>query len=274
VKGWAVTAAYLETARKAGLLAFLNDRPYVAGVYRDQISGVEECLVEYCDPSILQSRESFRELFIQLTDQFEAADRLTLRVRDEKDLPEPWAHAVSYLRYRPDMSGQEQREAGIHDPYVIVEGTTETHSHYIEHCLLKALRDGYVCQSRPVNEHAALAAVRDVMQTAGRSSYVAIVNDEIVGHATMITTAHDEITGENYVDLVDILVDPGDFKNQVREALLAAAAEKAKTEGKALIGNVTHPAEEINPDEGSRIVNSLLLKGWEVDYVDWLWTRS
>jgi hypothetical protein len=257
--------AYLESASEAKLLGLVHGRPYVAGVCHDPVTGEQLGLAEYCDPWLLHHHAWCLELGRRLAAQFADADLLILRARSAADLPAPWTPMVSYVRYcgeRPDN--------GDGDPDVAVVVAGPAHVRFIEDRLHAAISAGYACQERQVNESAARRAAREFAAAPDRLSYVAIVAGRPVGHLTMLTGACDEVTGEDYLDLVDMLVDQGEFASRARAALVRAAVSHAVTAGRPLIGNVTHPGG--GSASGRKIVNSLLTQQWRVDHADWRWS--
>lgn len=253
-------AKYLATAEAAGLLHHLNGLPYVAGRYVDPIGGDTQGLVEYCDAGILGDPASVDALWFRLTEQFPDLALLRVRVRSPIDLPPPWERAVTYVRHvGPTIP--------VAAPGVRVTAAGTEHAALIEEWLTRAYLSGYRLQGRPAEEGAARARAKQILTAPERISYVALVDGVPVGHVTMLGGAVDEITGEEYIDLVDMLVEPGPQASVARHALVRSAVEHAERQSRPLLGTVVHP--QANGKRGQEIVERLCGEGWRVDHVDW-----
>jgi hypothetical protein len=119
-----------------------------------------------------------------------------------------------------------------------------------------------------VESSSILQEASDILSSLGRVSFLAIVNEVAVGHATILEGRH-EITDQAYADLFDILVEPGDHQRLVRRELVKASAKYANTLGVPLIGNVTHDLADPADIQGRNILDGLTASGWTPDHVDW-----
>lgn len=256
---------YLRIARDADLLGLFQDRPYVAGTYRDPVTGQDACLVEYCHPDIL--RESAAEFAGMLLAQFSAVSQVLLRIRAGTTLPDPWQPLVTYVRYA-SPGGDTAPAAG---PVAVIEGSP-AHSGAVERWLVQAIRDAYASQQREAPEPAVRAAAREIISAPGRRSYLAMADGRAIGHLTILADSYDDVSGETYTDLVDMLVEPGDLARPARESLVRRAVADASRAGRALIGNVTHPLGA-DGAHGQRVLAALVSRGWRVDHADWMWPR-
>ncbi|MFD7712648.1 hypothetical protein ACFV6E_40060 [Streptomyces sp. NPDC059785] len=105
------------------------------------------------------------------------------------------------------------------------------------------------------------AAVASVLGTPGRVTYVAERAGKVVGHATLLTDATDDVTGTEYVELLDVLVRPlADRAAQRR--LVEAACSHAAHSGRPLLGNVVHTADA--PGHAERVLAALRRDGWQL----------
>jgi hypothetical protein len=91
---------------------------------------------------------------------------------------------------------------------------------------------------------------------------IALADGVPVGHASWIASREDELTGQPYVELVDISVVP-EARRRGATAVLAAAAQAAATDrGQPLVGSVVCQA-----DGGHRpILDRLLADGWWIAF--------
>ncbi|MFE3995793.1 hypothetical protein ACFXPW_29455, partial [Streptomyces goshikiensis] len=71
------SAEYLAAADEAGLLHRSEGLVYVAGAYREPLTGVEQCLVEHADPRLLRAAPAFLDaLFARFPECTEAIVRV------------------------------------------------------------------------------------------------------------------------------------------------------------------------------------------------------
>ena len=73
------------------------------------------------------------------------------------------------------------------------------------------------------------------------------------------------MSGEDHIELVDILVEPYADGSLCRRALVAAVADLARTAGLPVIGHVVHPAD----GSGDAVTATLCARGWAVDHRYW-----
>ena len=258
------SSAYLQSACDAGLLYEFAGHPYVAGSYEDPVSGDLQYLVEYCDAGLLDVPDGVSGLFQELTARFLDPGWMRIRVRSAVRLPRPWEPAVTYLRFSgtPAVTHPD-------DIQVTIARAGDEHDLLVEEWLSRALCSGYAMQNRPVDATKVRATSSALLALTGRCSYVALVEGAAVGHLTLLDDAVDEVTAEEYVDLFDMLVEPGTHAPAARRGLVAAAASHAGSLSKALIGNVVHPQDASDVDQGQTVVDALCERGWQIDHVDW-----
>lgn len=256
------TDAYLSTAKSADLLGELDGNLYVAGRYRDPVSSEYCCFVEYCDPAVLASAGRCAELVRRLAQDFTDVESIMLTVRTDDRLPRPWERLVTYVRF-------EQPGPPATDPRVRIERAAAQHFDAIAAWLAAAFESGYARRELPVDTAAVAATARDILSAPDLLAYVAVIDDVAVGHLTARAEAMDEVTDEEYIDVIDMLVEPVPLGGVARAALVGAAAVDAARTGKPLLGNVTHPSVAVSPTQDQEVLDALLARGWRVDHVDW-----
>ncbi|WP_406841528.1 GNAT family N-acetyltransferase (plasmid) [Streptomyces sp. AHU1] len=251
------TQAYLERARQAGLLDEILGHQYVADKYDDPVSGRPQLLVEYCDPGLPGNPEALDALRDRLRERHGQAEAVLLRVPDGVPLPQPWRPRFTYVRHdrRPDPAPA--------DPVVRVRAARPADATLVRDWLVQAFRNAYPGQEVDA-EHSGIA---DTMANHGRLSFIAEVAGEPVGHGTVLTDERDEVTGEAFAELVDILIDDAEHRRAATSALVAAIADA--TGERRLCGHVVHPHEPAAARQADTVLQSLLRSGWSVDHAFW-----
>lgn len=252
-------ARYLEEASAADLLEYFDGLPYVGGTFRDPTSRELSYFVEYCDSALWSDPARLKDFSAELVERFPECALISMRVQGAHRLPEPWHLTVTYVRYGGPPC----------DPPPDVVLATDEHRPAVAGWIARALADGYASQGVTVDADRADAAAEELLATPDCVSFVALDEArDAVGHVTLSCAAKDVITDESHVDLVDMLVEPH-AKAGTSAALVAAAIAHAQGLGLPLLGNVTHPRAELDPDQGARVLNSLLNKEWHVDHTLW-----
>lgn len=257
----AVSEEYLAEAAGADLLRECRGHQYVVGLFTDPISGQRQCLVEYCEAGLLARPESVELLLDEVGREFPGADPVLLRTPAGVRMPESWIRSITYVRHEaapvpaaPPPTGIEVVPSGPeHDPFVL-------------DWLSRALHDGYLDQQWSVAWEPVREAAAEILASADRRGFVALVDGVPVGHVTLRWQGLDEVTRESQIELVDMMVEPGSDR-AASGALVAAAVLAAARDGRPLVGNVVHPVAE--PDRGRRILDGLLGRGWLVDHTMW-----
>jgi hypothetical protein len=261
-----MTETYITSAAEAGLLHYYAGSAYVADRWSDPISGDECCFVEYCDHRLVEDPAALRGLTASLTRQFPGAASIIVRLYSARSMPRRWQRSVTYVRH----SFKSTKLSG--DPSVAIEEAGEHYADAILEWLVRALSCGYQEQGRNVSAKQVRAAAEAVTAAPDRRSYISVVNDTAVGHLTVLTDAFDDMAGKQFMDLIDMLVEPGVHATAARAALVAVAADHAAQAQKALIGNVTHGTGVSSAARSQHVLKSLLENGWIVDHVDWRWS--
>jgi hypothetical protein len=251
-----VDSGYLAAARAAGQLYEIDGLFYVAGSYVEPVTGEKQCLVEYADAALLAEPELGR-LIARLTDDFPQARRLVLRAPPQVALPAPWAPQLTYISY--------QGTPGAPDP-AIVPARARDRDRLID-WLMRAFADAGSAFGGQAAAQSLHRLAEEVMASPGRQSLVYLAGETAVGHATLLCEAGDAVTGERFVELLDILVEPDHDVRAITRELVTVAALRAAELGKRLVGNVVHAAH--GGGNGDRVVASLLTSGWAVAFRYW-----
>lgn len=252
----AVDSSYLDAADQTGLLRTLAGLPYVAGESTDELSGERRLLVEYADPALLGTPETTRALCDELLVGCPAATRVVARTAADAVLPPPWRRHITYVR----LVGDPPRAVG---PTVVP--AEAAYRPLLTDWLTRALWQAADAQGDTIDVAAAEAAAAAILDTPDRLSLLVLREDQPVGHATLIPSARDEVTDEDHIELVDILVEPYADGSLCRRALVAAVADLARTAELPVIGHVVHAAD----GSGDAVTATLCARGWAVDHRYW-----
>ncbi|WP_159765592.1 hypothetical protein [Streptomyces sp. HM190] len=252
---------YLDRAAAAGLLREAGGFGFVADRCDDPFTGRRQVLVEYCDPRLPASADALAALHDALRAGAEEADAVLLRVVGDVRLPAPWRPRLTYVRHdrapRPPGAGTPP-PGGLK-----VRPATPADDPRVRDWLAQAFRNAYPGQEVGPGH----PGVTDVVDAPDRMSLIAEVDGEAVGHATVLVRQQDSVTGEEFAELVDTLVDdPG-----VRRAAVAALVDAAvrATEGRPLCGHVVHPYEPGAARGADTVLRALVAGDWSVDHCFW-----
>ncbi|MEU1075485.1 hypothetical protein ABZ404_22970 [Streptomyces sp. NPDC005878] len=255
--------AYLAWAHEQGTRAGIGAHTYVAGAQTDPVTRERRCLVEYAAPELLATPAALAELERRLTAAHPDADALLLRAPGDTTLPAPWRPSVSYVRYTGAVPEAAQQPAGL----AVVPAGPE-HDPLVAGWLARAIADGYGPAAGDTGRAGLIdSAAREVLEAPDRVSFLLTRDGRPIGHASVLTGALDEVTGAEFTDLFDLLVDDADAVRPGTAALVAACAALAAERGRPLFGNVVH--DSTGPDSGARIVASLQERGWRLDHRFW-----
>lgn len=256
-----VSPAYLARADEQRTRAEIAHHVYVAGARTDPVTREQGCLVEYAAPELLATPTALAELERHLAAAHPEAGELLLRAPGDTTLPSPWKPSVSYVRHTGPVPRAPHPADGL-----AVEPAGPEHDTLIAGWLARAIADGY----GPENARSAElieAAAAEVLEAPDRVSFLLTRDGRPVGHASVLTRARDEVTGTEFIDLFDLLVEESDVVRPGTAALVAACAALAAERRRPLFGNVVH--DSTGPDSGARVVASLLERGWCLDHRFW-----
>ncbi|MGF1431532.1 hypothetical protein [Kitasatospora sp. LaBMicrA B282] len=256
---FAVSDAFLAAADEAGLLHRPGGLTLVAGPYQDPLTAEWQCLVEHADPALLADPAgllaTLRELFPDCTS---AVVRVPGGLRPE--LLEP---QISYLHRPADAPAPPAPAA----PGPEVRESDGSHDHLVRGWLARAIGDAQQDRGEDADPDAVRRAVEEIMAAPGRRTWLVHVDGHPApaGHATVVTDAFDDVSGADFVDLVDILIDPPAVQRSAQAALVAVCAAVAAERGLPLVGNVCHHGGP-GPEPGAAVVAALRAHGWQPSY--------
>ncbi|MET9255177.1 hypothetical protein [Streptomyces sp. NPDC003717] len=253
------------TAPASHALADLSD--VVAGPYTEPLTGERLVLVQDLGdhPTDPASLDRLRHA---LHTRHPEATATLLRVARPATPHPPWRRHLTYVRC-PDPAALP--DPGPHPPIRPAAGPADDEQ--VRAWLAQAFVNGGADSGTPVPPDTARDIAADLYRRPGRVSLVAQEpTGRLLGHATVLTGAADETTGETYGELVDILIAPGEPVGPLTAALSRAAALHCHAQGQPLVGNVVHtPCQD--PAAGGRdtwrIVTRLLAHGWRLDHEYW-----
>ncbi len=257
----APTDEYLLAADGAGLMRSLDDHTYVAGAYTDPVSLDTSVLVEYADLDLYADPAALDRLCEQLVDLFPDCTSVRIRCRNDTMLASPWRPTVSYMRYVGGGTAADGSTATI-----TVERAGHDLDGAIQCWLVRALTQGSNALGKVADADRAREQADHILAAPGRTSFVALHAGAPIGHLTLVPDAFDDVIGETYVDLVDMLVETHESAKEARAGLVSAAIEESSALRMPLIGTVIH-AED---GHGEKVVEGLIRSGWEVAYRDWV----
>lgn len=258
------TSAYLAAAGGAGVRHELSGDVFVAGDAADHpLTGSPRCLVEYAADGLLADATTVARLLHTLRDLFPEATAAVLRTPGGRTVPTPFTPMSSYLAWlagtaAPPTAGGLDLEVGP---------AAQADTAAVRGWLAQAAQAGADELGEPVD--GVDEAADEVWTTPGRVSLVARRKARAIGHATMVP-AYDEPTGTDYVDLVDILVEPPDPDGEAHAALVAAAIRHAARQDQPLVGHVVHPSAN-HPEHAKAaiILAKLRRSGWVPAFAYW-----
>ncbi|MGW6412499.1 hypothetical protein ACWF95_35700 [Streptomyces vinaceus] len=246
---------YLRAADEAGLLSRIDGLPVVAGEYLEPASGELQCLVEHADPALLARASHLLDTLFRCHPDCTSA---VVRVPAHLPAPPGLQPLLSYLRHTPP-----QPPAAASVPLRLTEAA-EADDAAVGQWLARAIRDASAGRGHTGTPEGTEQAVRQLLEAPDRRSYLVRTPDalEAIGHATVLTDAYDDVSGTEFVDLVDILIDDARLRRAAIERLVAACADTAAALGKPLIGNVTHPVDPEGRERAAGVVAALRRQGW------------
>ncbi|MET9125852.1 hypothetical protein [Streptomyces sp. NPDC004528] len=254
------TQSYLWQAAAAGLTGEVGGLTFVADRCDDPFTGRRQVLVEYCDPRIAASPAALEELRNTVRAGGRDADTILMRVAGDTRLPAPWRPRLTYVRH----DGVTREEHSAQPPAgLAVRAATPADDPRVRDWLAQAFRNAYPGQEVDPG-HPGIAGV---MEDPGRRSFIAELHGEPIGHGTVLTSEQDSVTGEEFAELVDTLVDDASRRGAAVAALVTAAVRA--TEGRPLCGHVVHPYESEAAGAADAVLRALVAGDWSVDHCFW-----
>ncbi|MEU3028133.1 hypothetical protein ACPCBC_16480 [Streptomyces incarnatus] len=248
---------YLAAADEAGLLHRIDGLVYVAGAYHEPLTGIDQCLVEHVDPRLLHAAPAFLEALFA---RFPQCAEAVVRVPGADDPHPALTPHLSYLSLPFDAApaAQDTDAPGLR----IAPDETREHDRAVDDWLCRAMVTGAAGRGLTTRPEEVRAAVDALLDSPGRRTFVVYADggDQPVGHATLCVDAHDDPSGTDFVDLVDILIDDPVLRPAAITALVRASALLARDLGLPLLGNVCHGLDEAG--RSGAVAVALEARGW------------
>lgn len=257
-----VIADYLAEAAESGLLNAVDGSHYVCGVTLDPLTGEETVFVEYVSSDLLQDGPKWIKLLAALREQGRGARTALIRKPAVLPCPPQAEHHTHYLL----AHGRPRRTTEPLSQLMIRRADRSGEQDRVLAWLAKALVSGYSERGKRVDFEIALEIARARFAADGAVMLVAVLPDAgVIGHATLVPDCCDDVTGREYVELVDVLIGEGPVR-RVQESLTFAAVDLAGELGRPLQGNVVCAAPVDGIRRCRQIAGYLEETGWVADH--------
>ncbi|MEE1772473.1 hypothetical protein PUR34_31010 [Streptomyces sp. JV185] len=263
---------YLEMAGQADVLRDFEGSRFVADEQTDPVSGERRLLVTYCQAALATNADWWAALPRIAADLVDAPDAILVRLHHTDGAPpRPWIRHTSYLRHAggpPVATPATSATSATSDMITVrraVPGDEAALRRWVGQALVNGAAHG---PAGTLGDTAEIAA--GLLALPGRQSFVAERGTTAIGHATLLCAERDEVTGEAYVELFDVLVEADDeVRRAATDALTRACIRQATKAGAPLIGDVVHSVTDGGNGHGDRIVAKLITQGWSPDHALW-----
>lgn len=253
----------LALARREGVLIDLPGGCAVGGVYDEPGLGRPVWLLEYVTPEVLGATDLGTRL--GRAQRGRGVDRIPALIRVAPDEhPAGSRHFSHYVRLEP-LAVPASRDG---TDGVEVRAATPKDDQLLSRWLRCALERGYLAhpdRAAPLDRQIVPAILSD----RNRRSWIAVHGGAAVGHLTVLLDCHDPVTGEEPIELLDVLAEGG-ARREAEEALVRVAREFAARSQRPLLGHVVcEPLHGADEPRCKAILASLERRGWRRshDYV-------
>ncbi|WP_328939191.1 hypothetical protein OG288_36830 [Streptomyces tauricus] len=263
-------AYYLELAEQADLLHEFEGGRFVAGEQVDPVSHERRLLVTYCTAGLAANDTWWATLPAIAARLVGTPDAVMVRLdRTAGPPPSPWLRHTTYLR----RTGEPATAPPPRSEAVTVRPAVPQDEVSLRRWIGQALSNAATAQGHAAEHDDIQETAAGLLSHPGRRSFAADHGAATVGHATLLCEERDEITGEAYIELFDLLVEAAaEVRSAATDALTRACLRWAAEAGLPLIGNVTHPLTPGADGKAQRIVGALIAQGWSQDHT--LWYRT
>jgi hypothetical protein len=242
---------YVSSCRKAGFYFTSDDgNEYVAGVTEG--SGGLEVYVEWLrDPSAV----AVQGLLGDIRRQFVKARKCIVRVPAAENIPDWDRMLVEVVSAR----GAGREPVSVPETFSLSLGAGSSDD-LVHVWLVQAIRAGQPgIDIEDADESASL-----IMSDPRRRSLLVWHDSKCIGHATVLESEHDPVTGMTFDRLVDVLVDEkwrsGDFGREARSLLVQCVLNNAYERGLPVVGDVSYPTG--NSTASGHVLQALINEGW------------
>ena len=130
--------------------------------------------------------------------------------------------------------------------------------------LVQAFEDAVEMRSEKGPEGAAEAQSDSILDDADSRTFLAAHDGAEIGHATLLYDQEDDLTGVDFIELLDVLVERQHPRRHAAEAALVRLAwEQAKAAGKPLVGHVVVRDKSCHCSGVEQVIlDRLRTRGW------------
>lgn len=257
-----VCSAYLTSVEEAGLLHDIEGERYASGFYREPVTHEPQILMEYVSSRILGDPQLLGELEARLSAEHPEARRVLLRVPGEAGPAlDRWVPYLSYVQLGPELAPGETTGVRPAQP---------EDEPLVRAWIATGLWNACEQQGRPPVPGAAEDVAQQILDSPGRETLVYVHEGRTVAHLTMMADSHEEVSGQDQVEMIDVLADDAPDPRTAQRNLVNAAARRAREVRRPLVGNVVHTmVADRDEDHGRRIIGRLREQGWFVTHELW-----
>jgi hypothetical protein len=259
-----ITGAAAARLAAEGRLFRFGELDVVLGLSRDPILGTSDLVVSYAPAEIRGgSRAGLDAIAEQAADLFGGFERIVMRVPQPASTP-TWARP--YMHYVERLRGNESpASASAPEGLVVKRVEREEEERFVLGLLVEAIGAGYRAAGFAADSlHVGTFAEAWLASPDhGLSAVVATREGQLVGCGTW-TTWVDDLTGEAYLELVDVTV--LEAARGSTNAIVRAIDDAAPASPRILRGHVVAEADH----DAMAILRRLRSEGWQRIYDLWL----
>lgn len=228
----------------------------LAGYYKDPLLGRECCLI--LDWDGVFDGDTIRGF---AKDAYPDADVCLVRSADVEASLEGFEDQLYYIELSPDAQLAVSKETDL----VSVRPSSEVDKDFVLSLLVEAFEDALELRRTPAPDGAAASHAISILDRPDAVSFVAEYEGQRIGHVLLLDDQVDDVTGEHFVEFLDILVPRGaPARTAAKHELTLASHNFARSRGKALIGHVV--ARPDGDDYDRVLLNSLAAAGWATSH--------
>lgn len=234
------------------------DEFLAAGEFYEPLRQEECALVEYISPALRAREDLAPRLMSWAAQTFPAARRLLVRTEDRFAVLPGFEDYLYYMMLEAGPSSTETFDD------ISVRPAVEADREKVAGWLVMAFEDGLEMRPEPAPEGSAEAQSEAVLLSPEARSFVASYEGVDIGHVTLLVDQADDLTAQEYVELLDVLVDRGHPRRQAAEvALVKAAWDFSKEHGKPLLGHIVVRDKSCHcAGFEHNILDRLFMRGW------------
>ncbi|MFC0039937.1 hypothetical protein [Actinomadura rayongensis] len=173
----------------------------VAGEYVEPMQRIPSCLVDYVSPELAAAPDAADVLVAWAKEAFPAAKMLLVRLTDED------ASLLGFEDYLFYMMLTKPPTPHADETPIDVRPARPEDLEFVGSFLVEAFDDGLEMRLLPAEEDAGTKQARTVLKDPDARSFVASCDGENIGHATLLVNQADQVTGQEFVELLDFLVE-------------------------------------------------------------------